>query len=304
MATPDKKDLLAAFSPYLKVNLIWDTLKGQLQTEFANITSPDATGGIQQKLNERGHLSLDYKCMQWVQLWKKKKKSGNLLLVLGTGGGDILALDVAAGILKWKVRDCHPGGASSVSFSRHGSLYTGGVDGMVCKIDPSTGNLLGKFKASTKAISALSVSAGIKSLVSRSLRSTVNTSFFKCRLLNYRFVTEWEVADARIAWNKIDANRFTDYLNKHKAAAKKVTRNFDDPLMWKGHGPPSIRRDYWDTMCDQWATEHFRHYSRIVAENRSKMHEAILHTSGSISFGIELRILRGVIVMFVYHLFY
>ncbi|MQL72083.1 hypothetical protein Taro_004427 [Colocasia esculenta] len=224
MATPDNKDLLAAFSPYseyfaissgdgrVKVlwdlcyvmtvagvfllyhwilarkfafclpplrpnsicssssplffeaywtNHIWDTLKGQLQTEFANITSPDATGGIQQRLNERGHLSLDYKCMQWVQLGKfqKKKKSGNLLLVLGTGGGDILALDVAAGILKWKVSDCHPGGASSVSFSRHGSLYTGGVDGMVCKIDPSTGNLLGKFRASTKAISALSVSA-------------------------------------------------------------------------------------------------------------------------------------------------
>ncbi|MQL71215.1 hypothetical protein Taro_003532 [Colocasia esculenta] len=106
---------------------------------------------------------------------------------------------------------------------------------------------------------------------------------------SYRFATKREVADARIAWDKIAANRFTDYLNKHKAAAKKTTGNFDDPLMWKGHGPPSIRRDYWDTMCDQWATEHFRHRSRIAAENRTKMPEATLHTSGSISFGRQKR---------------
>lgn len=31
---------------------------------------------------------------------------------------------------------------------------------MVCQIDPLTGNLLGKFKASTKAISSMSVSPG------------------------------------------------------------------------------------------------------------------------------------------------
>jgi U3 small nucleolar RNA-associated protein 5 len=29
--------------------------------------------------------------------------------VLGTGSGDVLALDVSAGELKWKVNDCHPG---------------------------------------------------------------------------------------------------------------------------------------------------------------------------------------------------
>jgi U3 small nucleolar RNA-associated protein 5 len=29
--------------------------------------------------------------------------------VLGTGSGDVLALDVAAGHWKWKVSDCHPG---------------------------------------------------------------------------------------------------------------------------------------------------------------------------------------------------
>ncbi|MQL81308.1 hypothetical protein Taro_013762 [Colocasia esculenta] len=102
---------------------------------------------------------------------------------------------------------------------------------------------------------------------------------------SHHFATEREVADARTTWNKIAANRFTDYLNKHKAAAKKASGNFDDPLMWKGHGPPAIRRYYWDAMCDKWATEDFRHRSRIATENRTKMPEATLHTSGSISFG-------------------
>ncbi|MQL76791.1 hypothetical protein Taro_009189, partial [Colocasia esculenta] len=106
---------------------------------------------------------------------------------------------------------------------------------------------------------------------------------------SHHFATEREVADARTTWNKIAANRFTDYLNKHKAAAKKVSGNFDDPLMWKGRGPPAIRRDYWDAMCDKWATEGFRHRSRIAAENRTKMPEATLHTSGSISFGRQKR---------------
>ncbi|MQL73399.1 hypothetical protein Taro_005762 [Colocasia esculenta] len=106
---------------------------------------------------------------------------------------------------------------------------------------------------------------------------------------SYHFATEREVADARTTWNKIAANRFTDYLNKHKAVAKKASGNFDDPLMWKGRGPPAIRRYYWDAMCDKWATEDFRHRSRIAAENRTKMPEATLHTSGSISFGRQKR---------------
>jgi U3 small nucleolar RNA-associated protein 5 len=29
--------------------------------------------------------------------------------VLGTGSGDVLSLDVAAGQWKWRVSDCHPG---------------------------------------------------------------------------------------------------------------------------------------------------------------------------------------------------
>ena len=56
-------------------------------------------------------------------------------------------------------------GVSAISFSRNGSCtYTAGSDGMVCQVDALTGNLLGKFKASTKAISSMSVSPGVSHL--------------------------------------------------------------------------------------------------------------------------------------------
>ncbi|KAI3690101.1 hypothetical protein L2E82_48076 [Cichorium intybus] len=161
------RDVLTSFSPsldFLAISSgdgrikIWDTIKGHVQTDFANIVSTDESDFFANP--EGGHLSVDYTCMKWLSLEKKKKrKLRSSLLILGTGGGDVLALDVSAGQLKWRVSDCHPGGVTAVSFPSNGScVYTAGVDGMVCELDSITGNLLSKFKASTKAISTMSVS--------------------------------------------------------------------------------------------------------------------------------------------------
>ncbi|XP_028083488.1 WD repeat-containing protein 43 isoform X3 [Camellia sinensis] len=96
---------------------------------------------------------------------KKKRKIGSSLLVLGTGSGDVLALDASAGQLKWRVSDCHPGGVSAISFPTHDScIYTAGVDGIICKLDSMSGNLLEKFRAATKAISSMSVSSDGKTI--------------------------------------------------------------------------------------------------------------------------------------------
>ncbi|XP_059439762.1 uncharacterized protein LOC132172303 [Corylus avellana] len=173
MGSSNIRDLLTSFSPSLDFFAIssgdgrikiWDTLRGQIQTEFADITTTDETNILTRP--ERGHLSVDYKCMKWLSLERKRKrKLGSSLLVLGTGSGDVLALDVSAGQLKWKVNDCHPGGVSAISSSTHGScIYTVGADGMICKIDSLSGNLLQKFRASTKAISCMSVSSDGKML--------------------------------------------------------------------------------------------------------------------------------------------
>ncbi|KAF7042322.1 hypothetical protein CFC21_051960 [Triticum aestivum] len=161
------RDLLTSFSPssdFLALSSgdgrikVWDAVRGHLQTEFADIPAVEV-GALPE--TKRGHLALDYTCMKWVQLsTKKKRKAGSSLLVLGTGSGDVLALDVAAGQWKWRISDCHPGGVTAVAYSRHGrSVYTAGADGMVCKIDASDGSVAGKFKSSSKAISALAVSS-------------------------------------------------------------------------------------------------------------------------------------------------
>ncbi|CAE6095873.1 unnamed protein product [Arabidopsis arenosa] len=183
------KDVLTSFSPaldYLALSTgdgrikIWDTVKGQVQTEFADIASTEETN-IYTKVG-KGHLSVDYTCMKWLSLEKKKKrKLGTSVLVLGTGGGDVLALDVASGQLKWRISDCHPGGVNAVSSSANAScIYSGGADGMVCQIDPHSGNLIRKFKASTKTVSSLCVSPDGKILVTASAQlKTFNCSDLK-----------------------------------------------------------------------------------------------------------------------------
>ncbi|XP_028802503.1 WD repeat-containing protein 43-like [Neltuma alba] len=173
MGPSDIRDLLTAFSPSLDLFAmsagdgrikIWDTVNGQIQTEFADITSSDAASIYAGSV--KGHLSIDYTCMKWLSLEeKRKRKHTSSLLVLGTGSGDVLALDVSAGQLNWRIGDCHPGGVKAVSSSTNGScVYTAGADGMICKIDCKTGNLLEKFKASTKAISCMSVSSDGKTI--------------------------------------------------------------------------------------------------------------------------------------------
>ncbi|XP_031374684.1 WD repeat-containing protein 43 isoform X1 [Punica granatum] len=167
MGSSNIGDILTAFSPsldFLAVSSgdgrikIWDTVKGQIQTEFADITGSDETNPYIK--SDRGHLSVDYTCMKWLAVdGKKKRKLGSSLLILGTGSGDVLALDVSAGQLKWRVSDCHPGGVSAISFSKQRShIFTSGADGMICEIDFLTGNLVQKFRGSTKAISAMTIS--------------------------------------------------------------------------------------------------------------------------------------------------
>ncbi|KAK4283401.1 hypothetical protein QN277_000353 [Acacia crassicarpa] len=173
MGSPNIRDVLTAFSPSFDLFAIsvgdgrikiWDTLNGHIQTEFADITSSDATGIYAGSM--KGHLSIDYTCMKWLSLERKKKrKHTSSLLVLGTGSGDLLALDVSAGQLNWRIGDCHPGGVKAVSSSANAScVYTAGADGMVCKIDCKTGSMLEKFKASSKAVSCMSVSSDGKTI--------------------------------------------------------------------------------------------------------------------------------------------
>ncbi|KAG9459544.1 hypothetical protein H6P81_004052 [Aristolochia fimbriata] len=184
MGSLNVRDILTSFSPSYDFCAItsgdgrikiWDTLKGQVQTEFVDITSTDKA--VWQANSQNGHLSVDYTCMEWMTLpVKKKKKTRSSLLILGTGSGDLLAVDVSLGQLKWRINDCHPGGVNAISFAHNSShIYSAGVDGMICQTDGATGELLGKFKSSTKAVSCISVSADGKILAAAAAQLKVFT---------------------------------------------------------------------------------------------------------------------------------
>lgn len=189
MAPPNLKDLLTAFSPssdFLAIATgdgrvkIWDTINGQMQSEFAGIgSSPVMT---------EGHLSLDYTCMKWnpSSAKKGKKKRRGSLLALGTGAGDVLGLDTTMGQLRWRANDCHPGGVRAVSFASNGRvLYSTGGDGMVRELDCETGHLNGKFKASKRAVSCLAISSDGRSLATACAELKVFNSLDRKKLQKF-----------------------------------------------------------------------------------------------------------------------
>ncbi|KAF3625589.1 WD repeat-containing protein 43 isoform X2 [Capsicum chacoense] len=232
MGSTNIRDILSCLSPSLDLFAIssgdgrikiWDTVKGQIQTEFADIVSTETESLF---TKPGGHLSIDYTCMKWLLSCdrKKKRKLGTSLLILGTGSGDVSALDVSAGHLKWKFSDCHPGGVSAISFPSHGSfIYTAGADGLVCQIDSMSGNLLHKFKASTKAISSLSVSSDGKILATATSQLKIFNCFDDKRLQKFsghpgavrcmvfsedgRHILSSSVGDRHVAVWKLDGSK-------------------------------------------------------------------------------------------------
>ncbi|KAI4378946.1 hypothetical protein MLD38_016362 [Melastoma candidum] len=136
----DIQDLLTASSPSLDLFAfssgdgrikVWDTLKNQIVSEFSDLMEDES---MEMDIKpERGHLSVDYTCMKWFSVSsKKKRKHGSSLLILGTGSGDVLALDVSSGLLKWRVTECHPGGVASIfsPVKHHALIQQGSTNGL------------------------------------------------------------------------------------------------------------------------------------------------------------------------------
>lgn len=176
------KNLLTAFSPkgdYLAIAAgdgrvkTWDAANGFVSGDFADMTTSTSGTGLG-ACEVNGHLAVDYSCMEWNPASRKgKKKSGNhglsSLLGLGTGSGDVLILDTALGQVRWSTKDCHSGGVKSLAFDKSGSIiYSAGADGMVCKLDVGSGQLLEKFRASKRSVSCIAVSGDGNCLVAAS----------------------------------------------------------------------------------------------------------------------------------------
>eukprot|EP00249_Psilotum_nudum_P020003 c27515_g1_i1 orf=278-2332(+) len=192
-------DLLTAFNPtgeYLAVSAgdgrvkIWDTLNGTMKFEFVDTVVPTSGDGMIAE-ETKGHLAVDYTCMTWNPIVKKGKKKSRengiySLLVFGTGAGDVLALDTILGKLKWRIKDCHPGGVRSLDFAKSGgTIYSAGSDGMVCEHNAIAGETIRKFRASKRAVSCIAVSSDGGSLVAGSSELKLFDLLSKKRLLKF-----------------------------------------------------------------------------------------------------------------------
>ncbi|MQL87414.1 hypothetical protein Taro_019938 [Colocasia esculenta] len=63
--------------------------------------------------------------------------------------------------------------------------------------------------------------------------------------------------------------------------AMKTTGN-RDPMAWLDYGPVWLRRDYWESLCEYWATGPWQEQSQAAKRNRSTHSEKNVHTSGSV----------------------
>lgn len=133
-------DFLAVLSPNGVVK-IWSTNDGSLLAEWKQ---PD------------GEPVVSYSCLACSFVGKKRRKErGTLLLALGTSNGDILAVDVLTGEMKWKSTGRHPGGLAGLAFAKKGrSLHVVGTNGMASEMKSEMGEVIREFKASEKPISS------------------------------------------------------------------------------------------------------------------------------------------------------
>ncbi|MQM21221.1 hypothetical protein Taro_054256 [Colocasia esculenta] len=65
--------------------------------------------------------------------------------------------------------------------------------------------------------------------------------------------------------------------------AMKTTVNWD-PMAWLDYGPVWLRRDYWESLCERWATGPWLERSQAAKRNRSTHPEKNVHTSGFVSY--------------------
>ncbi|MQL68755.1 hypothetical protein Taro_001056 [Colocasia esculenta] len=65
--------------------------------------------------------------------------------------------------------------------------------------------------------------------------------------------------------------------------AIKTTGN-RDPMAWLDYDPVWLRRDYWESLCERWATRPWQERSQAAKHNRSTHPEKNVHTSGSVSY--------------------
>ncbi|MQM01386.1 hypothetical protein Taro_034144 [Colocasia esculenta] len=123
----------------------------------------------------------------------------------------------------------------------------------------------------------------------KDMPNDVRDTMFNKFMAKYRFSCPADEAIARHVWEHIAKMRMSNLLAKARARAKRAAGGMDDTMLWKEHSPPWMRIEVWSSLCEKWNTEEWRKRSQAGKDNRAKVSEANVHTSGSVSYATQKR---------------
>ncbi|MQL67944.1 hypothetical protein Taro_000224, partial [Colocasia esculenta] len=99
----------------------------------------------------------------------------------------------------------------------------------------------------------------------------------------YVFTRPEDLPRARAVWESIAQTNLRKSMWEAWDKAMKTIGN-RDPMAWLDYDPVWLRRDYWESLCERWATRPWQEWSQAAKCNRSTHPEKNVHTSGSVSY--------------------
>ncbi|MQM03961.1 hypothetical protein Taro_036752, partial [Colocasia esculenta] len=100
---------------------------------------------------------------------------------------------------------------------------------------------------------------------------------------NHRFTHRSDEAWSRLVWTTTAQSNFKHLLYNARKNAQKVSQSAD-PTLWRERAPTWMRRDYWESLCNIWATKRLQQTSTTIKVNQAANPDANMHTSRSVSF--------------------
>ncbi|MQM21483.1 hypothetical protein Taro_054524 [Colocasia esculenta] len=99
----------------------------------------------------------------------------------------------------------------------------------------------------------------------------------------YTFTRPEDLPRARAVWESTAQTNLRKSMWEARDKAMKTIGN-RDPMAWLDYDPVWLRRDYWESLCERWATGPWQERSHVTKRNRSTHPEKNVHTTGSISY--------------------
>ncbi|MQM20083.1 hypothetical protein Taro_053098 [Colocasia esculenta] len=84
----------------------------------------------------------------------------------------------------------------------------------------------------------------------------------------YAFTRPEDLPRARVVWESTAQTNLIKSMWEARDKAMKTTGN-RDPMAWLDYGPVWLRRDYWESLCERWATGPWQEWSQAAKRNRS-----------------------------------